>query len=333
MRINQSRLKYLIHRYADNSCTKDEMAELFSFVSDPRHDDEFTSEFMVIWNSIHPGELLSEADKNELFRKIQYSIPEAPVRKMWFTWTKAAAVVLILISAGVLYFVLPTSTGVDKTPETASSLISGADHKLIRLPDGSSVLLNNNSKLEFPKDFTTNHREVVLIGEAYFDIARDPEHPFVITSGSVKTMVLGTAFNIRAYPHEEHVTVTVTRGKVKVESDDKVLGILSPNEQLSYNKEKSAITKNEVVADSAITWKEKDLVFDNVSFAQAAEEISKRYGVQIVFDNDNVRNCRFYASFLHEDKLEQVLTVLCDLNNAKYAVNNKVVTISGEGCN
>lgn len=333
MRTNQNRLKYLIQRYADSKCTRYEMEELFSCISDPANNDQFNNEFLRIWNSINPGEKISSIDENELFRTIQRKIAEpAPVRRLWSAWMSSAAIILFVAAAGVFYFVLPRAKDTMKARQTFASLVTSSDHKLIKLPDGSNVLLNNNSKLDYPKDFTRTNREVVLTGEAYFDIARDPDHPFTIITGKVKTMVLGTAFNIRAYPHEQHVTVTVTRGKVKIESDDKLLGILTPNQQLSFNKQKSAATKQEVVADAAITWKEKDLVFDNVTFEEAAAEISRRYDVQINFANEKVRKCRFYASFLQEDQLEQVLAVLCDLNNASYELEDRTVTVAGQGC-
>jgi ferric-dicitrate binding protein FerR (iron transport regulator) len=145
--------------------------------------------------------------------------------------------------------------------------------------------------------------------------------------------VLGTAFNIRAYPDESDVTVTVTRGKVKVETEQQILGILYRNQQISYNKKSSAAIQHKVVADSVLTWKEKDLVFDNVTFAEAATVICERYGVDIVFVNEKMKKCRFHASFLNEKKVEQILTVLCELNKATYQIQNNVVTVSGEGCN
>jgi transmembrane sensor len=333
MTTGKDRLKYLIAKYADSSCTKEEMLELFAFISHSKNNANFNQEFLGIWNNLHPGDRLSAIDENELFRQIENEISSPPVRYSWISWTRAAAILVAILCAGVMYFLLTPKKLADRPKYNYSAAISQSEHKLIKLPDGSSVLLNNNSTLDFPSQFTQTNREVILNGEAYFDISRDPAHPFIIHTGKVKTMVLGTAFNIRAYPNEQHVTITVTRGKVKVETDEKLLGILNPNQQLSFNKQISAAIKHEVLADSVITWKEKDLVFDNASFEEAAEQIARRYGVQIRFAKEGMKKCRFYASFLHEDKLEQVLTVLCDLNNATYEVSNDTVIIKGEGCN
>jgi ferric-dicitrate binding protein FerR (iron transport regulator) len=87
--------------------------------------------------------------------------------------------------------------------------------QLINLPDGSKVVLNANSKLEYPPGFSNNTREVYLDGEAYFDIAHDPGKPFIVHTGSISTRVLGTAFNINAYRSQQFVEVTVTRVKWK----------------------------------------------------------------------------------------------------------------------
>src|SRR5690606_2603405 len=108
-----------------------------------------------------------------------------------------------LLGAVVFYFSLkpgePTTT---VHAEFGNSKVTKLAHQLLLLPDGSTVLLNNNSSLDFPQQFTGDTREVILKGEAYFDIKPDASRPFIIHTGKVKTRVLGTAFNIRAYPEE-----------------------------------------------------------------------------------------------------------------------------------
>src|SRR5207248_3097180 len=96
----------------------------------------------------------------------------------------------------------------------------------IVLPDSSTVVLHAGSRLLFPEAFSVNTREVTLVGEAYFDIVHREAQPFIIHTGQLKTTVLGTAFNIRAYDSSQEVMVSVTKGRVRVESGNQVLAEL-----------------------------------------------------------------------------------------------------------
>ena len=337
MQTDQNRLQYLIRRYADSLCTKEEMTELFSLIADSQYDGKINQELLPIWNNIRTEQQFHLVDENRLFSDIERKIsdlPAAPVRQMRFGWAKVAAIVLLIVSAGLMYYYLSGLHPVEakKTPVASAKKMTKESHSLIKLADGSSVLLNNNSRLEYTT-FTKNSREVVLSGEAYFDIARDPKHPFVIRTGKLQTTVLGTAFNIRAYPEENDVTVTVTKGKVEVGMEDKTLGIIIPNQQISFNKQNGSTIQQQVHADSILVWKQNDLVFDNTNFEEAAMIISNRFNVTVTFANERLKNCRFTASFLNENNLRQVLTVLCDVNNATYEMKNNLIIIKGEGCN
>jgi transmembrane sensor len=332
MQTEQSRLQYLIVQYADNRCTKEEMRELFSLIGDPARDGKLNQEFFKIWNQIHPEEQITSIDENRLFRDIEQRISVPSLWRPSFVWARAAAVLLLVLGGGIIYFYLSNPAQKKKQPLAAANKLIPSSHSLIKLPDGSSVLLNKNSRLDYAT-FTGNNREVVLSGEAYFDIAKDKLHPFVIHTGKLKTRVLGTAFNIRAYPEESDVTVTVTRGKVEVEMEDKTLGIITPNQQISFNKRNGSTIQQQVFADSILVWKQNDLVFDNINFEEAAVIISNLFNVSVSFANERLKNCRFTASFLNENNIDQVLTVLCDVNNASYEKKNDTIIIKGQGCN
>jgi len=328
----RDRLKTLISKYVRNSCTKEELEELFSYISQSRDNKVLSEEFLVVWNSIRPEEQLSSIDENQIFRDIETKISVPSIRQHQFIWAKAAAVILLALSAGIIFFYLNRPVQNKEVMRVSTNQLARSSHSLVKLPDGSSVLLNDNSTLDYSA-FTENKREVILTGEAYFDIARDEKHPFVIHTGKLKTRVLGTAFNIRAYPEEDDVTVTVTKGKVEVELENKTLGIITPNQQISFNKQNRGTVQQQVLADSILLWKQKDLVFDNTDFEEAAVIISNRFNVTVTFSNERLKNCRFTASFLNENNIHQVLTVLCDVNKAAYEMKNDTIIIKGEGCN
>jgi ferric-dicitrate binding protein FerR (iron transport regulator) len=334
MTTDQDRLYFLLQHYASNTSTREEFEELFAIIGEARHNTEVSNYLLETWNNIHPDAPIPSIDWNKMFSEVIKSRTVSQIPRVKFSWYRVAAAIFIVVcGASITYYVTKPIQTKQVTQTTVKPRdITKSNHKLITLPDGSTALLNDNSTLHFPQSFSGNTREVSLNGEAYFDIQRDTSKPFIIHTGKVKTVVLGTAFNIRAYNDESAVTVTVTRGKVKVETEKKILGIIIPNQQISFNTNENEAVQNEVLADSVIVWKQKDLVFNNITFAEAAEMIHKRYQVNIYFTNNKLENCRFTASFLNENTIDQVLKVICDLNNASYTMDKSKFTISGEGC-
>jgi len=206
--------------------------------------------------------------------------------------------------------------------------------KKITLPDGSEVWANASSELKYPAIFNGKTREVYLSGEAYFDIAHDASKPFIIHTGTITTTVLGTAFNIKEDKAGQTIKVTVTRGKVRVDNGTKQLGILTPNQQISFNVLNSVATQTEVDASEAIAWQQKDMHFDDISFAEAAAQLEQRFHVTIHFSNDTIRKCRFTGTALEGEKLEKILKVICAFNNATYQTKaDGSIIIDGTGCN
>lgn len=251
-------------------------------------------------------------------------------------WYVAAAALLI-ITLTIWGLVSMTTNPGSPIAKTEKKVLEPAPQtngkRYIRLQDGSTALLNEGSKLDYPPDFANDKREVSLTGEAYFDIRPDAKRPFIVHTGKINTTVLGTAFNIKAYPEQKQVTVTVTRGKVKVGDNKKTFGVIVPNESIAVNTEINSFRLERVNADEALGWKKQYLVLDDISLEEAAVLIGNRYHVNISFSKEALENCRISATFLNNENLEQVLTVVTGVVDADYTLQpNDEVIISGEGC-
>ena len=275
-------------------------------------------------------------DEEKIFSRIEESIKTSSTsqKRLLLGWIAAAASLLLICASAFWFNRTDNPTQKDARLEKPKPVIKEETHKWVKLPDGSSVQLNNNSDLDYPDSFDgKSKREVFLVGEAYFDIKHDPKHPFIIHTGKIKTTVLGTAFNINAYDAKSAVTVTVTRGKVKVEDEKRTLAVLTPNEQLAWNlKKETPVTIAKVNATSVVEWKSQDLIMDDLSLADAAGLISAKYGVKIKFNNDHVKSCRFTATFLKRNDINQVISVIEDITGAKLTLKNNQITIDGPGC-
>lgn len=205
------------------------------------------------------------------------------------------------------------------------------ENRLIRLPDGSTVIISSGSKLNYPSSFDgLSKREVYLDGQAYFDIKHNSLKPFVIYTGKLKTTVLGTAFNINAWADSDDITVTVARGKVKVQDlHNNTLGVLTTNKQIKYDKVNTKSVENIVQSTEYLKWKEEeDLLLSDVSVAEASELLEDRYRVKISITDNQIKSKRFTTLVRKGEVLDKILHSICVFNNASYNYdkdNNSVV--------
>ncbi|MEQ6119492.1 FecR domain-containing protein [Reichenbachiella sp. MALMAid0571] len=201
----------------------------------------------------------------------------------------------------------------------------------ITLTDGTRIKLNSNSKLLFPETFSANSREVQLEGEAFFEVARDPSRPFTITSGNLKTRVLGTSFNIKAYVASNAIKVAVASGKVAVTSD--VLNgkknelTLLPNEMAVYSKTSDELIMTSFDKLDELAWKDGVLSFKNRDINQITKELAKWYGVTFVLDK-KLNNDKDYTGVFDNKSLKEVLEGISFVFNFEFKIDNKVVTIN-----
>ena len=197
-------------------------------------------------------------------------------------------------------------------------------NRVIFLADGSTVILSGESKLKYPSTFEgLKTREVYLEGQAFFDIKHISSKPFIVHTGNLETKVLGTAFNIKAFPDEDNITVTVKRGRVSVNDQNKVLGIITPNEQITYAKSKIKSSIQTVKNESYLTWKQEDLLIDNLTISEAAKLLEDRYNVKIIIDNPDVESLRFTSTFSKNEPLDEVLSSICLFNGLGYTYNKE----------
>ena len=198
------------------------------------------------------------------------------------------------------------------------------ENRVIFLPDGSTVFLSPGSRLNYPSTFDgLKKREVYLQGQAYFDIKHNATRPFVVHTGKVETTVLGTAFNIKAKQDEKDITVTVTRGKVRVSDPHKTLGVITPQQQIRYNTEKETATLSRVKNNSFLDWKNQDLFIDNLTLTEAAKLLEEQYKIKIIIKDSSIMEQRFTATFPKNEKLEEAVKSISEFNGLSYSIDRE----------
>ena len=174
------------------------------------------------------------------------------------------------------------------------------------------MTLNHFSSLTYPERFRGKHRKVTLKGEGYFEVSKSKEHPFIVQAEAVKVRVLGTHFNIEAYPGDPEVKTTLFEGSVAVSTASHPEGIvLRPNESAIYNKKKESLTREtEKNVSEEIAWQNGIFIFNHLPLQEIVRELSNSFGVKIKIENKKLRNYRLTAKFTDGESLEDILYLL-----------------------
>lgn len=203
--------------------------------------------------------------------------------------------------------------------------------KMIVLPDSSRVFINKNSVLSYPSEFDSGTRNVSLSGEAFFEVERRPEQPFVIENNNFEVRVLGTSFNVSAYPNDTNASVNVVTGKVSFAGDKGSSTILEKGETGILNTVTHKMIKVSTANTDFLSWKTKKLEFRNEGFKEVGERLQAYFGITMEVKNERIYGCRFTGTF-ENPTLEEVIAILEKTLGIKAQINNKQVIVTGKGC-
>jgi ferric-dicitrate binding protein FerR (iron transport regulator) len=282
---------------------------------------------------------LEKADKERIFKDLDTRIDAfLPHKKMiGYQWLRIAAVFLIAFTLGFVLYNIHYPSASSKLSYNEIRIPLGTKEQ-ITLPDQSTVVLNSGSILRIPYDFAKEKRKVILIGEGYFKIKRDTLHPFVIHSGQLQTTVLGTSFNIKAYPEDRSIQVAVTSGRVKIDELAKadlarsLTKGITRNQILLYTKDKGLAAITHGNAELASSWKSNVLYFDNASIPEIARTLERWYNVKVTVVGSNCDPDKRYTLYFNNEPFNKVLNGLSLLTNTSCSVKNKEVLIAIKNC-
>lgn len=201
----------------------------------------------------------------------------------------------------------------------------GGEYTLV-LADGTTVYLNAESELRFPKQFKGKSRKVYLEGEGYFDVQRDEKQPFVVEVKQVEVRVLGTSFGIRAYTGEVNVLTTLVRGRVNVEAGGKQVE-LSPGQQADFNRGNDRLTVTEVDVEQYVSWKDGRLVFDNKPLEFILEELGRWYSFDVFYTNKELKGIPYSLNIKKHEDIAHVLKFIERTGKVKFEINKNTIIV------
>jgi ferric-dicitrate binding protein FerR (iron transport regulator) len=255
------------------------------------------------------------------------SHPKNPVKRIISIYSRVAAILLIpLIAAGLIYMHRLTAASAKDNKTVASIYAPLGSRVSFTLPDNTTGMLNSGSKLSYSLPFS-NKRNVDLEGEAWFEVKKDTSHPFEIKAGASTVNVVGTCFNLSAYPTEDYVEVVLLQGKVNFSSgkSHELVSVL-PSERLIYHN--GEVIKNAVDPDKYTAWTEGKLVFRNEPMAEVARKIERWYNIKMKLADKDLEKYSFRATF-EDDSLEDVLRFICLTSPIRYSITPSKMLSNG----
>lgn len=198
----------------------------------------------------------------------------------------------------------------------------------LTLSDGTKVWLNSESELSFPMQFITPERKVILTGEAYFEVTKNAESPFIVELRKAEVEVLGTSFNIRSYPDESEVTTTLVEGSVRFAAANQLL-TLAPGEQ-SILASSGQLSKQEVDVYPYVAWKEGKFIFRKKRLADIMAMVSRWYNVEVLFEDNKAKEISFSGGIMRYDGFEALVEMIEVTGSVECVVKNNTIIISSK---
>lgn len=322
--------KGIIEKFLNNRCTEAELDEIIQWANTEAINEENKNLGFDIWNQYQVEDDLEYDEKlNILFDKIQQKIDisgtnnkiaerRIPGLSVFTTWlTRAAAFLLIPVVTFLLYTLSErnaeslkyTSLAIDSIEVVAPI----GSRTVVHLSDGSDIHLNYGSKLKYPQVFTGEHREVILTGEGFFNVAHNPNKPFIVITEQLRVKALGTSFNVLAYPGDNIIETTLVDGKVLLErilqdGTIKNIGAMVPGQHINYMIESGSISSTTGNIEKYVAWKDGKVVFEDTPIVQIADRLSRMYNTDIEVDDD-IKEYYYTVTFVDEP-LFQILDLL-----------------------
>ncbi|WP_276166359.1 FecR family protein [Zobellia alginiliquefaciens] len=237
------------------------------------------------------------------------------------------ACITVLLSLAFLY---KTSDNSVETEGTTALMVSTSigENRTVKLPDGTVITLNANTSLSYPSTFTADTREVILRGEAFFDVTHNAHRPFIVkTDDGMKIHVLGTTFNVKSYPEDSNMETTLISGKVRVieEKDNKTV-VLNPSQRATYVKKEDKIIIDKVDTKTFTAWREGKLVYDETPIREVIADLKRKYKVSIAVASPEIMNYKYTGTF-DNLTIEEILDLFEVSSPINYKLTQNKITL------
>ena len=314
-------LEKLIEKFRSGKrLTKNEFELLHNYINNSNEESEISLLLKENWQKCQPETVDLPFEK--LRHKIRLTSGKNNSHRLFIFLSRAAAILFVPLFLVTMYLYLNPFHNTGKLMLSTQK----GERTSVVLPDGSKVWLNADSRLFYPSDYGEKSRNIEIEGEAYFEVAKNKELPFRVTSGDIVTEALGTKFIVSAYPDRLEIKSSLVEGSVRISSGN-VQKVLTAGQQLVYHKKQSQLRLRAFDVNSELAWKNNQLTFRLMPFCDVISVLEKWYDVEIEFDPDHFKSETLTVRFKEYETLETILQVLAKTNSFSYYLDDDVIRI------
>ncbi len=319
-------MQHLIIKYISGEITPDERKQMFSRAEcDRQYREDVIAAINLLSLSdwlLHKDDIPSSIVKLMRFKEEHSKKTNTIWIPHWISYVSAVCVA-VLITYLIMSYLYGHSVGRNHVAVYQEFSTPPGQRAQVKLYDGTTVWLNARTVLRYPNRFEANERRVELDGEAYFDVAKDEERPFVVLTEKMNVKVLGTKFNVFAYRGQDEFSASLVEGAVEVydvHDASETMGIRANEEVV---RTKGHFVRRHFVSADFLLWKEGVYAFDDVSFGDIVKKLELYYDMDICIQNSTVGAYRFSGKFRQRDGVENVLRALQKVHPFSYAKDDK----------
>lgn len=323
----------LLAQYLSKKCTQEDMQRVESWLSEDAQNAVYLDQLRSEWKYLEKRPIqLNTERRSKVWNQILERLGPKPKvfvfspKRLWYS---AVAVAVIAVLVGGISTFLLQRTSIRQHLQSQLTIVktNPGQKSEVLLPDGSTVWLNAGSKISYSNTFNQSERNITLEGEAFFDVQKNENIPFVVQTLNLDVVVKGTAFDVSAYPEDPHTEVSLLRGKVDVVTKKGgLVRKLIPNDLIRYDNKKGTYAfrqNNNAIQYSS--WKNEELIFENESLDLVVKKLERWYGVEM--DWEVSKSAKRYTFIVKTESLREMLQLINVITPIDYSIDGKMVKV------
>lgn len=328
MKIGFSKIEALLPGYLSGDLSDKDRAMIDYWRKESPENELLYHENLKAWEAMALLHEMEQFNSFEALQKVNKKLSKSESATFWMVVQRIAAILLLPLLVYSGYLTLRNQTKGPGQEQEMMQTVTSRQGMVAQfaLADGTKVWLNSGSELKYPKHFAGDRRDVVLKGEAFFEVAKNINQPFHVNAGELKIEVVGTSFNVVSFDNDTQSEIVLVTGKVALSSGDgqlkKEYGLMHPGERVIYEKAEQKIFAQDVQVGKYISWREGNLIFDDDVMEDVVKRLSRWFNVEIIINDPEIKNYIYKATFRNEN-LIQVLNLLKLSAPIDYRITNR----------
>ena len=302
----------LLHRLIAGTTTEEENRQLMEWFRQCASKEEFFMLFETAWKE-SPDEMPRDVQER-MYRRLSRELDEKKTKTIllrsrfsWKVWQQIAVACIIIVLGLVNYRMIDKQKQL--STQNFTVLAEKGQRAFITLPDSTKVWLNSDTKISYPADYGLKERNVTLVGEAYFEVAKNPDKRFIVEAKGMQVEALGTSFNVNAYQNDNKIIASLFSGSVRV-SYDRHVAILKPHESVKVDLLNRSFSryKDESMQNIAL-WRKNEITFDGEPLEEITHIMSRLYNTTICIEDESLKKV-CYIGTIRNNNLENFIDII-----------------------